>query len=437
MKLSPARAVLALLWVVLAAAVLKHLCAPIYDPDLWWHLAAGREMAARGAVLKEDIFSHTLPGNPWLNFEWLAQIVLHRLHDAFGAAGLYAGKALAGAAAWSLLIACCRAAGARGIFLWSLAAAGFAVLRIRLFERTELATMILLPLFLWALLKARSLSPPLRRRVPWGLAALMVLWCNLHAGFVYGVGLPLLLGLGARWSKQSASYVQLLDRAFAFALAAALVNPYGPRLMEIFVEVYFQMKDAPGVILEWSEPSVRLTPFFWGLFVVAAAALGTGLLRRDGEARFWAPAVAAFAVNGSAYYRSTSLLAFTALPFLAAYLGPRMSRFPKAAWVLAAFLSAVPAAALKGPFPAKLVKENWFPSGAARFVQEQGIEGTLYNPYEYGGYLSWAWGPERKIFMDGRYLFYDFLLEMDRLIETSRRAGPGPWRDYFRRHGVD
>ena len=39
--------------------------------DLWWHLAAGREIVAQRSVPTLDHFSFTFAGRPWTHDEWL------------------------------------------------------------------------------------------------------------------------------------------------------------------------------------------------------------------------------------------------------------------------------------------------------------------------------------------------------------------------------
>src|SRR5579871_950613 len=36
------------------------------DPDVWWQLASGRWMWVNGAVLRQDVFSFTAHGVPWM-----------------------------------------------------------------------------------------------------------------------------------------------------------------------------------------------------------------------------------------------------------------------------------------------------------------------------------------------------------------------------------
>jgi hypothetical protein len=55
-------------------------CLPIHSPDLFWHLSAGRWMAAHRAIPSSDPFSFTRLGEPWLDFEWLLQLFWYGVH---------------------------------------------------------------------------------------------------------------------------------------------------------------------------------------------------------------------------------------------------------------------------------------------------------------------------------------------------------------------
>ena len=47
----------------------------IMGSDMFWHLAAGRDICERGAVPTTDPFSHTFGGKEWLNHEWLTDVI--------------------------------------------------------------------------------------------------------------------------------------------------------------------------------------------------------------------------------------------------------------------------------------------------------------------------------------------------------------------------
>ena len=45
--------------------------------DLWWHIAAGRELLQTGNLWMVDDWSWSAHGGDWLNHEWLADLVYY------------------------------------------------------------------------------------------------------------------------------------------------------------------------------------------------------------------------------------------------------------------------------------------------------------------------------------------------------------------------
>jgi hypothetical protein len=50
------------------------------------------------------------------------------------------------------------------------------------------------------------------------------------------------------------------------------------------------------------------------------------------------------------------------------------------------------------------VNEHFFPAKAADFIRDVDIRGNMFNEQNWGGYLIWRFGTDRKVFMDGRQL---------------------------------
>ena len=48
--------------------------------DTFWHLRAGADIWRTGHVPRVDSYSHTFPGAPWPDHEWLAQALMFGLH---------------------------------------------------------------------------------------------------------------------------------------------------------------------------------------------------------------------------------------------------------------------------------------------------------------------------------------------------------------------
>src|SRR4029079_18829484 len=58
--------------------------APLSDGDLWWHLAAGREIVRTHALPVVDTFSSGAAGRPWIDVHWGFQLAAYGVHAVGG-----------------------------------------------------------------------------------------------------------------------------------------------------------------------------------------------------------------------------------------------------------------------------------------------------------------------------------------------------------------
>ena len=98
---------------LLGGFALLRLRNPIGDPDLGWHLAAGRYILDHLALPLVDHFSYVADGRPWIVYSWLAEVVLAGCDRVLGAGGLIATAALLIGITFGTLLLTCRVAGAR------------------------------------------------------------------------------------------------------------------------------------------------------------------------------------------------------------------------------------------------------------------------------------------------------------------------------------
>lgn len=54
-----------------------------------------------------------------------------------------------------------------------------------------------------------------------------------------------------------------------------------------------------------------------------------------------------------------------------------------------------------GLFSLSTWSEENYPKNAVSFLQQEKLAGNIFNPYHWGGYLTWKF-PEKKVFIDGR-----------------------------------
>ncbi|MFQ5767677.1 MAG: hypothetical protein ACE5ID_06805, partial [Acidobacteriota bacterium] len=225
--------------------------------------------------------------------------------------------------------------------------------------------------------------------------------------------------------------------------AVVLVNPYGVHLLEVPFRIQAALATSGISNPEWgSSFSTR----FW-LFWVCAAALQWGFYRAWRHGARPSPAVwlsgLVLTVLGAATLRFVAFF-FASLPvvvFSVFQSGPeesgriRTARLPDGVVAgLLALLGAVlflisPSGSASGPF----LSPGRFPEAMARRYRSLGIQGPIYNPVRFGGYLSWRLAPE-KVFLDGRNEVHASLLA--RLGRCRISSDLGCWEGILNRWKV-
>ena len=160
---------------------------PLAVNDLTYHLRAGDIMFDTHAVLRTDVFSAVAYGKPWLNQQWLAQIVLATAFRLGGWFGLVALRALLGALVLSFVFLACRAAGAATKRAAWLTLASGVMLMGGFTLRPQLLGMGCFAVTAWLVARRRTHPEGV-----WIVIPITILWANLHGSFFLA---PLLLGL--------------------------------------------------------------------------------------------------------------------------------------------------------------------------------------------------------------------------------------------------
>lgn len=416
-----------------AAAV----CAsPLVDPDMWWHLAILK--APPTCMGPEplppippswEMWSHTMLGAPWVDFEWLAQLALIACKGLFEFWGLVALKALVCASAISTTFAAARKerSGVPAAALGALLA--LSALRLRAHARPELATLLFLPVFLWA---ARA-----SEEEGWTLAPLPLLgllWANMHGGWVLG---PLLLGsagLGRAWRVQDGGdpAAWRLWGAAAACFAASFLNPYGTDMHRVVLEHALHPPAAAG-IEEWTTAALVYFPAFWLLLAGVLARLAVDLRRDRREALYWLCVLAPLGLLGLSGARFAPLFCLAA----PAYLFSGVDELPPSR-ALRWGLPAAGLALVLGMSPPLFARDwkhpvRWerTPRQALEFLSREGVDGTLFNDYAFGGFIDWSTSGARPVYYDGRYLFQGLLEEA-----TAAAQSPAEFQTLMDRRGV-
>lgn len=388
-----------------AAAVLSF--RPIYEPDLWWHLAQGRENAA-GRLIRTNLFSFNYPDYRQYYTSWLFDTAAFLSWMAGGPTAIQILQAVLLALTLAVAYASCRvrsSAASAAVML----ILGFFILEPRAIPRPHLvsfAGVAACALLLERALARRSAAPL------WWAVPLVALWSNLHVECIFGVALVALAAMTEAIRPTSLPAVEG-RRAMVVAVACAaatLVNPYGWGLLKYVYENW----SVPQIlnIAELQPPPVlayRAFYVFLALCVVSLVCRWRSTTLRE------VVILMAFATLGLRFIRLTPLLWLATAPMVASALDHlarrRAARFALLATAvcLGGAVSRIPIRSLFTQFAVgshAVAPESFFSPRAIAFAQRAGLEGPVFNSHNLGGYLAWSMYPRARVFQDARLQAY-------------------------------
>jgi hypothetical protein len=95
-KLNKIKAERVLIYLSALVAIGYFLGAAGVDPDIWGHLKFGEEIIVSSEVPRSDLYSFTAYHNPWVDHEWLAEVIMAGVFRWAGSAGLILFRLLSG-----------------------------------------------------------------------------------------------------------------------------------------------------------------------------------------------------------------------------------------------------------------------------------------------------------------------------------------------------
>ncbi len=457
------------------------------DFDTWWHLASGRWIAAHHTIPAVDTLSFTVPDHPWINLQWLFDVLLYLLHSIGDADLLVITSAAAFTASVWLLMRNLRLwldeVPASVLCLWAIL---IAEERFRI--RPEMVSFILLQVVLWLLMNARRNEG----RTLWLLVPIMLLWVNCHSLFIIGLfcigcavagalaaGLPLLPSGWREGSRLGPKAARRLKISAGAAALVTLLNPYfvDGSLFPLKLMSRFDISnEAFQTIGEFRRPFSGYFPTFsigafQALFFLGAAALclaavvGRRPLKKaatteesplPGFNLAWPLIFAGLAYLSVLARRNMGLFALGATPIIGAWLALIGSRVTAgrirdtyrsvanatAPILLATCIGLIGAVATNAyywrdgttrEFGLGILDVN-FPIRAAAFSREAGLPSRLYNDLTAGGYLTWEPPVKGGVFIDGRLEVYD--AEFFTYYMSAFRNGR-IWQQQLDRYGIN
>ena len=403
--------------------------------DTWWHLATGRFIAQTTTIPHVDPFSATAAGKPWIAHEWLADVIFYATYSATGSMGLlFLACAFTTLAFWfayrSLGGPPVSRALALVIAVWA-ARPDFSV-------RPQLFSFFMAGMFLYLL---RRYITGGSAKILFPLPILMLLWVNLHGGYVLGLALIFLFAVGiildAIWGREDRPAAAPRVKTLALALLACLlVVPLNPNGLALYTYPFQTLHSSAmqAGIMEWRSPDFH-SPMFYPL---AALLFLTIAVLALSPSRPMASEILLFVFFGLAALRSMRNLPFFALiaaPLLGRYLvfpALRQPLIPERLHRILKLSAIILAAALSAQFVSSRFAQTLqmekarFPLRASAFLDQQNLPAPIFNSYDFGGYLIWKLYPRYHVYIDGRADLYgdQFLNNFIRLYEVNEDPKP-------------
>jgi hypothetical protein len=380
----------------------------VTDPDVWWHLKTGELIAESKTVPHADLFSYTRAGQPWVAHEWLTELGMYELQRAAGFAGLI--LIFAGFLTTAFLLLSLRCGPSPYIAGIATLCAAWATAPIW-GVRPQVLSLLLTSL--WLLILELSERTP---NILWWTLPLTVLWVNLHAAFALGLVLSAifltveLIEERLRINPPEIAHIRISALVLALDLSLVPLNPNGLRMFSYPIET-LRSAAMQNYIAEWASPNFHRPEYWPFLLIILAAFVTLSCSRRSLRLRdLLLLTVSLFASLGS--IRMIPLFVLIATPIVAKSLGnwPRTlhpSRNTPFRLILNAaiivsmviFASVRVASVINTQAKAET---NDFPSRAVAFLQQHPPAGSIFNHYDWGGYLIWKLYPSIRVFIDGR-----------------------------------
>ena len=443
-----------LIFVVLLASMSYGIFASrlLGDADIGWHIRNGQLMLHTHSITRTDPFSAAMQGKSWYAWEWLYDLMIAAVHNWAGLNGVVWFTALLIALIFALTfrLTLRRGSGLAAAIVFLLLAFGSSA--IHMFARPHVVTW-LFAVFWFVLLDSTensAIGPGTKCSSRWLLCLplMMLLWVNLHGGFLLGfilLGIYLLNGVVQYLGKvehriETKKWLQQLGAATLLSVLAGLVNPFGYKL---YAHVYAYLTDRwlMNHIDEFQSPNFHgaAQQCFVGLVLLTFITLAA--TRAKPRLSQWL--VILFGVYSGFYAArnlptSSLLLTLIAAPLLSKSFtqGEENTDLPSPVqklfksfgsfsrrmeafdwnlnghlWPVAAIVIGFVICSHGGKLAGRQLmnarfSSQHFPVQAAGFIAQQNIPGPIFCPDSWGGYLIYRLYPKTLVYVDDRHDLY-------------------------------
>jgi hypothetical protein len=446
-----------LIFIILLIALTCGVLAPrlLKDAGTGWHIRNGQMILNTYSITRTDSFSYTMQGQPWYAWEWLYDVLIAGIYQWLGLNGVvfFTAVVIAATFAFVLRLALRRGSSLPVAVVLVMLAVGAST--IHFFARPHVLSWLLTAIWFQLLDSSETASETAHaerdRRLLW-FPAIMLLWANLHGGFLLGIalcGIYLIAGLIRYLSDKDRQkigrWLKRLAIASLLSVLATFVNPYGYKL-HVHIYQYLSNRFLMNHIDEFLSPNFHgvAQQCFAAMLLITVAAVAT---KRQKLRLSHLLVIISAAYSGLYASRnlpvSSILLTLIVAPVLSASIfdtdalqkmTPRLRglishsnafasrmtdmelRFRGHFWPAMAVLLGLLVCIQYGRLGTQQVMDaqfdaKRFPVQAVEVIAQRGINDPIFAPDYWGGYLIYRFFPEARVFVDDRHDLYgdDFL----------------------------
>jgi len=424
------------------------------DPDIFWHISTGQWMVDHHQLISHDVFTFTVLGNRWVDPEYLTEVIIYVVYKAGGLTLVSLAFAAVTFVGFLLIWPRVRLEASNpvvaAVLIGLAALAGAAVWG----PRPQMIT------FAFSCLELLWLDRYLRggsRAIYW-LPLVMVVWANLHGGFLFG-----LVPVGVAVVTEAIHWIRRVDvdahrrrtRNLVLILigcfVAASLNPHGINMYAYVIQPQFAAVQQ-SFIAEWQSPNFHVFEER-GLELMLLLVPVAFTLRRPSLWEVCVTVVVSYMALTAVRHAALFIAAET--PLLIWSFSAGLERAPQArraaAWIVPRSRAALTASAavlvvaiagtglfvrstLSGQTRATAAN---FPVGASNWLASHPTIGTrMFNQYGWGGYLIYRFFPEptRRVFSFGEATLLGTTV-MQQMSDVE--LGSPDWQQIFAQYRID
>jgi hypothetical protein len=442
------------IFIIVLAIILTGKGNLLGDADTGYHIRAGEYIIKNLTVPHHDIFSHISPPIPWTAHEWLSEVIYALIHKVSGLSGIVVFTAVLIALAYAVLFKFLKSSGISTLVAALVVSLATGVSTIHWLARPHIFSLFL-TLIWYIVLDTYQYK---KKNYLYLLPPLMLLWVNLHGGFLAGF---ILLGVYITGNILRAIFIpeerhdapKRFKMLFLFSilcLIASLINPRGYEIL-FFPFKLTGNKFIMDHVNEFLSPNFHYDLRYEYMLLLMIVVFGISILRLN--------IIETMLVL---LFTHMSLYSARYIPLYAIILSPiigkriddiiesvrdrnLIKRFlafsdrtgntdSMTRWHIWSVLSIVVVVFLlfTGTLEYGFDKKTR-PFDAIQFMKKEKIPGNMFDNDEFGDYIIYTAWPEYKVFIDGRSDMYGTKIMKEYFKVIGIKTG---WEEVFKKYNI-